>query len=380
MPHDSFSLDIALGGRTSRYILGPLAGLEFGALVGHPCAVTVMEREVRRLHPQRIEHILAGCRRPQPQPLIIEGGEGCKTLDGLQEIYRWLAQNALPRDGTLCAVGGGALLDLVGMAAATWRRGVSFVSMPTTLLAMVDAAIGGKTAVNAAGLKNPVGCFHPAKGIVADPGFLATLPRAGWRDGMAELIKAAAVGDPDLFAELHGGRARLFDLFGAGDPAQPVPGVLNCLPWRRWIGRAVLVKARVVERDFQEQGPRRALNLGHTLGHALEAHAAGGPRPLSHGQAVAIGMAVVFRIAAERGTCPLPAAVQMIEVLQACGLPVSHPAPPQERLRELLAADKKSTARGGLQWVLPVRIGQVDLGGRVEAAEVMKWLDRDQED
>lgn len=376
MPHQSFSLEIVLGGTTSRYVLGPLAGLEFARLVGHPCPAAVLDGAVARLHPERLQQIQAGCRGPIPPPLILPGGEDGKTLDGLQRVYAWLADLRLARDQTLVAVGGGALLDLVGMAAATWRRGVDFVSIPTTLLAMVDAAIGGKTAVNAVGLKNPVGCFHPAKGIIADPGFLVTLPRAGWRDGMAELVKAAAIGDPALFAELHGSRARLFNLFGEGDPARPIPGVLNALPWQQWIGRAAAVKARIVSRDFTERGLRRALNLGHTLGHALEAHSRTTDHPLSHGQAVAVGMAVVFRIAAERGDCPLPAAVQMIEVLEACGLPVCYPAPAAADLDDLLAGDKKQTSRGGLNWVVPVKIGQVSLAGRIATGEILKWLDR----
>ena len=115
------------------------------------------------------------------------------------------------------------MLDLAGLAAATWRRGVNFVAIPTTLLAMVDAAIGGKTAVNAAGLKNPVGVFHPASGILADCGFLATLPRRDWRDGMAEMIKTAVIGDPRLFDDLHQLARRLSELSGDGSDERTGP-------------------------------------------------------------------------------------------------------------------------------------------------------------
>jgi len=150
--------------------------------------------------------------------------------------------------------------------------------------------------------------------------------------------------------------------------------VLGALPWRDWVARAAAVKADIVGRDFREQGPRRALNLGHTLGHALEAWRAGTDTPLSHGQAVAIGTAVVFRVAADRGLCPLTLAVRVIELLQACGLPTRCAAPPVDELERLLAADKKH--RGGrLRWVLPRGVRQLDLDGEVTTAELVRWLD-----
>ena len=375
MTHRPLRIEMDLGGRSSEFVLGPVACLELGRFVPQGTPVYILDEAVATLHSRWITQIREACPGGESPTLILPGGEVCKSLASLERIYQWLAETALPRDGTIVGVGGGAVLDAGGMAAATWRRGVNFVSIPTTLLAMVDAAIGGKTAVNAAGLKNPVGCFHPAAGILADPGFLGTLPRRSWRDGLAELIKTAAIGDPALFRNLHRSRARLHNLFGDGDPELPVPGVLGSLDWVSWIGRGAAVKARIVTRDFTEQGQRRSLNLGHTLGHALEAHSLAGQRPLSHGQAVAIGMAVVFRIAAERGMCPLPVAVQVIEVLESCGLPVTHPAPEAAVLDRLLAGDKKHSGRTGLNWVLPRRIGQMNLFGRVAVDEILRWLD-----
>ncbi len=151
-------------------------------------------------------------------------------------------------------------------------------------------------------------------------------------------------------------------------------GILGSLPWSEWIGQAAYVKADVVNRDFREQGPRRALNLGHTLGHVLEAWSHESDEPLTHGAAVSIGMAVVFRIAAERGTCPLPTAVQVIELLEACGLPITYACPPAEKLTRLLGSDKKVSALGGVRWVLPRKVGLMDLDGRVTADEIRKWL------
>ncbi len=375
MRDDSLTIDFSLDGHSCRYLLGPLAGLELASFVDSPPPVYVLDEAVAQLHEPWVKQIQAGCDRQSQPTLVLPGGEQVKTLAQLETVYRWLARQGVGRDRTLVAVGGGAVLDLAGMAAATWRRGITLVSFPTTLLAMVDAAIGGKTAINAAGLKNPVGVFHPACAVLADPGFLATLPRRCWRDGMAELIKTAAIGAPGLFRQLHAQRHELHELFAAHLPAdQMVPGVLGRLPWNSWIAQAARVKAGVVQRDFREKGERRNLNLGHTLGHALEAWTMGGDRPLSHGEAVAVGMAVVFRLAAERGDCPLPVAVMMAELLEACGLPITWAAPPAAELERLLLGDKKQMA-GRLRWVVPLDLGRMNNNARVGVDELLRWLD-----
>lgn len=375
MHDDSHNIEMKLGGRSSRYVLGPLACLELGHFVPHPPPVYVVDATVAELHPRWLEQIQDGCDTLEHHSLVLPGGEAVKTPDRLLEIWDWLAGCGVPRDGSVVAVGGGSILDLAGFASSTWRRGVNFVAIPTTLLAMVDAAIGGKTAVNAVGLKNPVGTFHPAEAVLADPGFLATLPRAAWRDGMAELIKTAIIGGVWLFEDLHRQRAGLERLLAIGDDEDPVPHVLGALPWREWIGQAASIKARIVGRDFREDGIRRALNLGHTLGHALEAHGLAGGEALSHGQAVAVGTAVVCRIAAERGTFPVASAVQVIELLESCGLPVTWPAPDRDVLVDLLGGDKKVSSADGLRWVLPRSVGNMDIDARVEVDELLKWLD-----
>ncbi|MBE0566536.1 MAG: 3-dehydroquinate synthase [Krumholzibacteria bacterium] len=368
-------IEMQLDGRTSRFILGPLAGLELPRYVAAPPPVYLVDRRVAELHREWLDGIQAGCPRDPLRVLVIEGGEGAKTPARLHQVWEWLAACRLTRDGTVVGIGGGAVLDLAGFAAATWNRGVGFVAIPTTLLAMVDAAIGGKTAVNAGGLKNPVGCFHPAVAVLADPCFLGTLSRRWWRDGMAELVKTAIIGEPRLWADLWGHRETLQRLLADGAADEPVGGVLGALPWRDWVGRAARVKADVVGRDFRESGPRRALNLGHTLGHVLEAWSARGERPLGHGEAVSVGMAVVVRVSAERGRCPLPLALQVIELLGCCGLPTSWPAPPREQLESLLLGDKKQSAGAGLRWVLPERIGRLDLDARIATDELLRWLD-----
>lgn len=374
MREKTFTIEMNLDGCPSQYILGPLAGLELSHHVQNPPPVYIIDDAVARLHAPWIEQIQEGCKHASHEALVLPGGEQVKTLDHLDRIYHWLAEHAVSRDRTIVAVGGGAILDLVGLAAGTWRRGMGFVSIPTTLLAMVDAAIGGKTAINTAGIKNPVGLFYPAAAVLADPGFLATLSRRDWRDGLAELVKTAAIGDPELFEEIHQGRDTLRQLFADQPELEMVPGVMGRLPWTRWIGRAAQVKAGIVNRDFREMGERKSLNLGHTLGHALEAWSHDHGPVLSHGQAVAIGMAVVFRVAAERGTCPLPVAVKMIEILESCGLPITWPAPPVQELERLLGGDKKQSARIGLRWVLPERVGRMTYNAAVRVDELRKWL------
>ncbi|MCP4574470.1 MAG: 3-dehydroquinate synthase [bacterium] len=376
MPSDTLTIPMNLGGTDSTFVLGPTAGLELPVHVPAPPPLWLVDRTVADLHAPWLDEIRACCpgADASDRTLVIEGGEGAKSPGQLVEIWDWLAGHALTREGTLVGVGGGTVLDLAGFAAATWRRGVHYVAIPTTLLAMVDAAIGGKTAINTAGLKNPVGSFHPARAILADAGFLTTLPRRWWRDGMAELIKTAIIGEPHLYADLWSHRGELADLLASGPDHEPVPHILGRLPWRDWIGRAARVKADIVNQDFLEGDLRRALNLGHTLGHVLEAWSATGDRPLGHGEAVSIGMAVVFRISAERGRCPLPVALQVIELLETCGLPVRCAAPSLDELERLLAGDKKTTV-DTLRWVLPERVGAVDVNATVAAGELLKWLD-----
>lgn len=376
MSRDTLTIRMELDGTESLYVLGPTAGLELPRHVPAPPPLWLVDRQVAERHGPWLDVIRACCPGAEDpdRTLVLDGGEAVKSPQQLAEIWDWLAGHALTRDGTLIGVGGGTVLDVAGLAAATWRRGVHYVAVPTTLLAMVDAAIGGKTAINTAGIKNPVGCFHPARAILADCGFLTTLPRRWWRDGMAELIKTAVIGEPHLYADMWTHRADLAGLLAEGPDDQPPPHALGRLPWPDWIGRAARVKADIVNRDFREGGLRRALNLGHTLGHVLEAWSAGGPQALGHGEAVSIGMAVVFRISAERGRCPLPVALQVIELLETCGLPVRCAAPPPADLERLLAGDKKTTA-DALRWVLPERVGSVDVGAVVAPADLLKWLD-----
>ncbi len=372
MTEAALTISMQLAGQTSRYQLGSAALQQLNEAIGGAPAAALIDAQVSAHHAARIKSALA---TPDLPTFVVPGGEGVKTLGNLDEVFRWLAAIRLPRDGVLVGIGGGAVLDLTGLAASLWQRGIAFVAVPTTLLAMVDAAIGGKTAVNAAGLKNPVGSFHPAREILAEVPLLATLPRACWQDGLAETIKTAIIGDAELLASLHAQRATIAQHLASGDPQADLPELLGALDWPECIGRAARVKCDLVVQDFKESGPRQALNLGHTLGHALEAHSVGSERPLSHGAAVAIGMAVVSSIAAERRLYPRAAAEQLGELLTACGLPQRWPAPPREELERLLAGDKKRRS-AELSWVLPAGEMGVRLDQHVTVAELLPQLDQ----
>lgn len=356
-----------LGGVTTEYLGhdGALDGLA-RRLGGKP-AVAIVDRMPARLHEARLATVLRdGGGSPLPR-LVVPGGEVAKSVANLERVWAWLAARRLPRDGVVVGVGGGAVLDLAGFAAATWQRGVEFVAVPTTLLAAVDAALGGKTAVDLGALKNPVGAFHPATSVLIEPGLLGTLTRRDWRCGLAETVKAAVIGSAPLFRDLEARAPDLADLLARGRADRAVPGVLG-LPWAAWIDGAVRVKGRLVARDFREAGPRRALNLGHTLGHALELQLG-----LAHGEAVALGLAAAARLAASRGVCSRRDADRIVALLTACGLAVASAAPPRRATATLVAGDKK--VRGGeMRWVLPLRIGAVDIDARVDLDDMLAAL------
>ncbi len=263
-------------------------------------------------------------------------GEAAKTLEVVGDAYRALNQAGLTRGDTVVAVGGGALTDVVGFVAATYLRGIEAVYVPTTLLAAVDAAIGGKTAINVDG-KNLAGAFAHPTAVVVDERILGALPAEEAAQGHAEALKAGYVGDPDLVAMYRTGRA-LSDLGAV-------------------VRRAVAVKVDVVRRDFEERGPRAHLNLGHTVGHAVET-ATG----LRHGSAVAIGM--VAAAAASRRVTGFDWLDDVRSILEGLGLPVAAPDVDRDRLLDLMALDKKRTA-AGLRMVLLEDVGApvvVDVG------------------
>jgi 3-dehydroquinate synthase len=259
------------------------------------------------------------------------------------------------RDSRVLAFGGGTIGDLAGFAAGCFLRGLEFVQIPTTLLAQVDAAIGGKTGVDLPGGKNTVGLFHHPAMTVCDTAVLPTLPRQELRSGLVEVIKMAALLDPELFARVE----ETLDALLAGDPAALGPVVAS----------AAAAKIGVVERDPDERGDRRLLNFGHTLGHAIESSCA--YAGLRHGEAVAYGILFALRLAERRGLDP-DLARRLRELLARLDLPPLPPLDPADLVSHM-ARDKKAR-EGGLVWVLPVRWGEGTMTSGVPWEEVAAEL------
>ncbi len=274
--------------------------------------------------------------------LDVPVGEASKSLLAASRVYTRLARARVDRASTLIALGGGVIGDLGGFVAATYMRGIRLVQVPTTLLAMVDSSIGGKTGVNHAGAKNLVGAFYQPALTVADVRLLATLPDRELRSGLAEVIKTAVIGDASLFDHLE----------------QHLPAVLRreTAALVEIISRCAVFKARVVEADEREQSERRILNYGHTIGHAVEA-AAGFGR-LTHGEAVAIGMALEARLAQRLGLAATAVVDRQNALLARAGLPTKLGAVSRRAVWRAMALDKK-IRDGVLRCPLPVGIGEV---------------------
>ncbi len=275
-------------------------------------------------------------------PLDVPVGESSKSLAAASRLYTRLARARIDRYGTLIALGGGVVGDLGGFVAATYMRGIRLAQVPTTLLAMVDSSIGGKTGVNHAGAKNLVGAFYQPVVTVADVRMLVTLPERELRSGLAEVIKTAVIGDAVLFDYLE----------------QHLPAVLrrDMAALVEVISRCASFKARVVEADEREQSERRILNYGHTIGHAVEA--AAGFRRLTHGEAIAIGMALEARLAQRLGLAAAAVVERQNALLARAGLPTKLGAVNCSAVWRAMSLDKK-IRDGVLRCPLPVGIGEV---------------------
>lgn len=285
----------------------------------------------------------------------LEPGERHKTWEALGRLLVALDAAGLDRDGTVLAVGGGVVTDLAGLAASLHRRGVEWTAVPTTLVGQVDAALGGKTAVNLSGGKNAVGSVHPPRAVLVDPELLATLPGAELRAGMAEVLKTALVSGEALLADVE----RLASADFARARAAAVEVIAACLS----------CKGALVERDLLDHGARRALNLGHTFGHALEAASRGA---LRHGEAVGLGLLCAARLAGARGGQD-DLEGRLRATLGRWGLPVATVVD-DDAVEAHLGRDKKRRA-GRNVFVLPLAPGRVELADDVSKEEVRRALD-----
>jgi 3-dehydroquinate synthase len=277
--------------------------------------------------------------------IIIPDGEQYKNLDWANAIYTALLTNGFDRRSLIVALGGGVIGDLAGFAAATYMRGIPFVQVPTTLLAMVDSSVGGKTGVNHPMGKNMIGAFHQPRKVLMDLDVLRTLPKAEFLSGMAEVIKYGVIWDSAFFDYLDSNRDRVLGL-----DADALTHIVR---------RSCEIKAEVVGRDEREGGLRAILNFGHTVGHAIEKAE---NYTMRHGEAVAIGMVYASRLAHLTGLCDASVPERVEKLIASYGLPTSlrtlSRKPTVQELMDTMQIDKKAEG-GKVKFVLPKRIGEV---------------------
>ncbi len=288
--------------------------------------------------------------------IILPPGEEHKNLETVSFLWRSFLENGLDRKSTVIALGGGVVSDLAGFAASTYMRGMDWIAIPTTLLAMADASLGGKTGIDLPEGKNLVGSFHPPKLVLADPSLLLTLTERELRSGMAEVVKHGIISDPDLF-----------ELCSRG--LDWVKGNLEEI-----VKRAMAVKIRIIEEDPYERGVRAALNLGHTVGHAIELASR---FELRHGEAIAIGIVTEAKYAERIGVAHKGISDAIGEVLSELGLPIEIPkGTSREEMIRLVRVDKKRGA-GSIRFALPVEIGRVELVEVSELEDVVARSERE---
>ena len=342
---------VALGDRAYDIIAGggllPQAGSHIAPLLRRRFAVIVTDENVAARHLGTLQRALAqqniGC-----EAVILAAGETQKSYAGFERLCEALLALKVERGDHLIALGGGVIGDLVGFAAAVLRRGMDFIQVPTSLLAQVDSSVGGKTAINSRHGKNLIGAFHQPKLVLADVDLLGTLPPRELRAGYAEVVKYGLLGDADFYGWLESNGQKLL----AGDVALRAEAVARCC----------VHKARVVAADEREEGERALLNLGHTFGHALEAET-GYSQRLLHGEGVAVGMALAFRLSARLGLCDPALAPRIERHLAEVGLPArldevdGAGAFTPSRLLEHMKQDKKVRS-GRLVFILAEAIGR----------------------
>src|SRR6266852_4834253 len=293
----------------------------------------------------------------KPQVLTMPDGEPAKRLATVEALAEKLARLGADRKAVIVALGGGVVGDLSGLLASLYMRGVELVQIPTTVLAQVDASIGGKTGVNLAAGKNLLGTFYHPRVVLIDPAVLKTLPDREFRAGLYEALKCGVIGDVELFLRFEQNRAKILKR----DTVE--------LEWL--IAQSVKLKAEVVSADEREDGLRRVLNLGHTIGHALEAET--GYRQLLHGEAVAWGMIAAARIAAAVERTDKTSASRIVDAVRRLG-PLPKVQARSRNILRLLQSDKK-TRNGVVHFVLPREIGKVEVVNDVPERVVIEAVD-----
>jgi 3-dehydroquinate synthase len=352
------TIDVSLGKRSYPIIIGK-------GLLGDPSgwqnyiqsgkALVVTNEKVAPLYLASVQDSLADI---ELHSLVLEDGEQSKTIRNWSRIIDTLVGMKAGRDVCLLALGGGVIGDITGFAAASYMRGVPFVQLPTTLLAQVDASVGGKTAVNHGEGKNLIGAFHQPRAVVIDTDTLNTLPDREFRAGLAEVIKYGVIRDPEFFDWLETNSEALL---------QRNPSLLGSM-----IERSVRNKAEVVAEDELETGSRALLNFGHSFGHALETLT--GYSRLLHGEAVAIGMVVATRLSEQRGLCSAGTADRVKNLLEKFALPSTLPGGiTSDRILDAMKLDKKNLA-GQTRLVLLEALGKARIDTESSPEEMLEAL------
>ena len=354
---------VPLGERAYEVLVGPGLIREAGTLIagrlGRRRALVVTDDTVMPLHLEALTTALTAAGIHATVHCVPEG-EASKSMDRFSAVVDAILDAALEREDLVIALGGGVVGDLAGFAAAVTRRGMPFVQVPTTLLAQVDSAVGGKTGINTSHGKNLVGAFHQPSLVLADTAVLETLPLRHRRAGYAEIVKAALLGDADFFdrLEARGRAATSEDLVDA-------------------IATAVAAKAAIVVADEREAGPRALLNLGHTFAHAVE-RCAGYDGRVVHGEAVGLGLALAFRFSATLGLCPQDDAERVCAHLSMVGLPTRFGDLPVSLGRAgLIAAmqQDKKVKDGVIRFILVEEIGKAFVSSGVSAEALSAFLE-----
>lgn len=360
-------VSLELGARSYDILIGAGLLAQAGALISKrlgavKCAV-VTDKNVAGYHLETLAGAL-GAQCSHAGTITLKPGEAAKSFSELAPLCERLLELGIERGDVVIALGGGVVGDIAGFAASILRRGVKLVQIPTSLLAQVDSSVGGKTGINTPQGKNLIGTFHQPALVITDTDVLTSLPERQLRAGYAEVVKYGLLGDVEYFNWLEESRADIF----AGGPAR-AQAIETCC-------RA---KAKIVAEDERESGKRALLNLGHTFGHALEAHAGFSDR-LLHGEAISIGMALAFEYSNEIGICAGQDVQRVIAHFKAAGLPVeigdiAGGAPDVERLLALIAQDKKM--RAGIPAFILVRgIGEAFVEHGMNMEKLQDFLTR----
>ncbi|MDO8874975.1 MAG: 3-dehydroquinate synthase [Pseudolabrys sp.] len=369
-PNESIVVPVALAERAYDIVIGRGAietlGARIKALRPNAKTVIVTDATVQKHHLDRVTAILTAA-GVASSPIVVPAGEGSKNYATFGTVCEAIIAARIERGDLIVALGGGVIGDLAGFAAASVRRGLDFVQVPTSLLAQVDSSVGGKTGINSPQGKNLIGAFHQPILVIADTAMLDTLSKREFRAGYAEVAKYGLLGDAAFFDWLE---ANWQAVFAGGETS-------NSMAREQAVAICCRSKAGVVARDERENGERALLNLGHTFGHAFEA-AAGYSQRLLHGEAVALGCVLAFEFSARKGLVAESDAARVRAHLAAVGLPthvrdVAGGVPSADALMDLIAQDKK-VKRGKLTFILTRGIGQAFVANDVDPAEVRDFL------